>query len=126
MAEWIITDFYTREYPDLFNIPGKFEFGMYGAAFRLEDGDLADEVNRTLELMKRNGELGDIYTRWRVWSPMQERLGILPGTHAAAELDQEKQSVLVLLLRGALVALTLTALAMPLALIAGLALALMG
>jgi polar amino acid transport system substrate-binding protein len=126
MAEWIITDFYTREYPDLFNIPGKFEFGMYGAAFRLEDGDLADEVNRTLELMKRNGELGDIYTRWRVWSPMQERLGILPGTHAAAEMDQEKQSVLVLLLRGALLTLTLTALAMPLALIAGLALALMG
>jgi polar amino acid transport system substrate-binding protein len=126
MAESIIADFYTREYPDLHNLLLKSEFGMYGAALRVEDTDLLDEINRILERMKRNGELGEIYRKGVVWTPLQERLGILPGKESTTEDEQAEHSVIWLLLRGSLTTLALTAIAMPLALIVGLGLALMG
>src|SRR5205823_4233158 len=125
MAEWIITDHYTREMEGLYNLPGKFEFGFYAAALRPEDDTLAEELNRHIEEMKRNGELGTIYKRYKIWSPMQERLGIAPGQEGSRE-EEDESNVWLLLIRASGMTLFLTLVAMPLALAFGLGLALMG
>jgi polar amino acid transport system substrate-binding protein len=125
MAEWIITDFYTRDIEGLYNLPNKFEFGFYAAALRPSDVALLEELNRHLDEMKRNGELGTIYKRYKIWTPLQERLGIAPGEEGELE-EQEESNVWILLIRASGMTLLLTVLAMPLALLFGLGLALMG
>ena len=133
MAESIIAAYYAGRDPELYNIPRTFNPGVYAAAVRKEDHDLLVEVNRVLEEMKRSGELGEIYQKWRIWTPPQRDLGIVEGNKIAETSLAQGSSgsfdwsvMLPPLLKASLYTLLLTFLSMPLALLFGLVLALMG
>ncbi len=125
MAESIIADHYTRDLEGLYNVPRKVDFGFYAGAVRPEDVTLVEELNRHIETMKRSGELGTIYQRQGIWLPLQERLGIAPGEEGERATADEV-NIWLLLIRASGMTLLLTVLAMPLALVIGLGLALMG
>jgi len=135
VGESIIARYYAGDDPALHNQPEIFSPGLYGAAVRKDDDDLLAEVNRILNLMKQSGELGEMYQRWGVWSDRQQELGINKGTpQPLLELARYPHvrlsfewilRITLLLLRGAGATLVLTLISMPLALFAGLVLALM-
>lgn len=134
LAESIIARYYCGNDSSLYNVPKVFAPGQYAAAVRKEDQSLLEAVNRALEEMKKSGELGEIYQKWGIWDEHQQELGIAEGQPTAesplARAPQQSEggwwAVIVLLLKASQYTLLLTALAMPLALTVGLALALMG
>ena len=99
-----------------------------------EDRALLAEVNRILDQMKKSGELGEIYQRWKIWTPEQATLGISTGAKVAATSLAEGDTssggrwwpTFELLMKASLYTLLLTVLSMPLALLFGLVLAMMG
>jgi polar amino acid transport system substrate-binding protein len=60
----------------LHNIPKTFSPGNYVGVFRKGDETLRKEVDRVLELMRKNGELAEIYKKWNIWDDSQKKLGI--------------------------------------------------
>ncbi|MFN4257996.1 MAG: ABC transporter permease subunit [Gemmataceae bacterium] len=134
LAESIIATYYAGKDAQLHNVPGTFSPGEYAAAVRLEDMELLAEINHILDVMKQSGELGEIYQKWSIWTPAQEQLGIVAGAvvntptetpDAAALPSDHSGHILIALLKAAQYTLLLTALSMPLALMAGLVLALL-
>ncbi|HOX39835.1 MAG TPA: transporter substrate-binding domain-containing protein [Candidatus Brocadiia bacterium] len=75
LQESIIAAFYAGRNPKLYVVPQTFSSGVYGIAFRKEDADLKDEVNRALAEMKANGELAEIYKNWGILTEKQTELG---------------------------------------------------
>lgn len=134
MAESIIAAYYAPRVGGLENLPTTFAEGEYAAAMRKEDTSLVAEVDRVLNLMKANGELGGIYQHWGIWTEEQEAIGIEKGVRAekmaAASAPSRSGWDLITMNLGALLAgagytLMLTGLSMPLAVVVGLILALM-
>lgn len=136
LAESIIAAYYTGRDSGVYSLPRTFSPGRYGIALRNDSPALLAELNRVLEKMKQNGELGEIYQKWNMWSTEQEAVGIAKGNPVEmselAQLEPDSddwlESVsrsLLALLKGALYTLLLTAIAMPLALVFGLGLALL-
>jgi len=134
VCESIIASYYAGDDADLLNLPDVFSPGLYAAAVRRPDTDLLAEINRQLDEMKKNGELGELYQRWGVWNDRLEQIGIVKGQ--PQELDVLARPVHHLagralvdlslaLFKGAGVTLLLTTISMPLALILGLVLAVM-
>ncbi len=135
LAESIIAFYYAGKDEELDNLPHTFAAGRYAAALRKGDRALTDEVNRHLKEMMRNGELGQIYQKWRMWTPALEDLGIVRGDLVeASDLAQYDPfraegigwTVWWQLIKASRYTLALTVLSMPLALAFGLLLALMG
>ncbi|MFB3893703.1 MAG: transporter substrate-binding domain-containing protein [Phycisphaerae bacterium] len=78
LQEGIIAAYYAspERASKLYNVPATFSPGKYAVAVRKEDTALLAEIDRALELMKRNGELAEIYKRWGIWNGRQKDVGI--------------------------------------------------
>jgi polar amino acid transport system substrate-binding protein len=128
LAEAIIADYYAGKDRELYCIPKTFHPGSYAIAFRQDDLELLEQANAVLEEMKRDGTLKRVYTRWDVWSPAQELLGIFSGKKPGEAVGEEvpEESAWLALIWAAGTTLLLTVCSMPLALAFGLGLALMG
>lgn len=133
MAESIIAGYYAASMPDLYSIPDTFSPGEYAGAVRKGEPALLAAINDVLDRMKQNGELGRIYQRWGVWSDRLHEIGIAHGEDVAkidlASAESTSSLDWSLVLRELAVAtgitVLLTAISMPLAVVAGLFLALM-
>jgi polar amino acid transport system substrate-binding protein len=76
LQESIIAAHYAGKNDKLFNVPNTFSPGKYAVAVRKEDASLLAEVNRVLDIMKKNGELAEIYKKWNIWTDKQKEAGI--------------------------------------------------
>ena len=134
LAESIIAGYYAAGIPGLHNIPETFGPGEYAGAVRKGEPELLAAIDAALQPMKKGGDLGRIYQRWGVWSEEQARIGIARGPEEAKLRLASAESATGLdwgmVLRELAVAtgatILLTAVSMPLAVLAGLVLALMG
>ena len=133
LAESIIAGYYAASMPDLHSIPETFSPGVYAGVVRKGEPELLAAVDAALTHMKRSGELGRIYQRWGIWSDEQRALGIAMGEATEetefAAADSTSSLNWRLILRELAIAtgitVLLTAISMPLAVAAGLFLALM-
>jgi polar amino acid transport system substrate-binding protein len=76
LQEQMIAEYYAGGNPKVFNVPQTFSPGKYGVALRKEDASLLAEMDRVLDLMKKNGELADIYRKWKIWNERQKEVGV--------------------------------------------------
>jgi polar amino acid transport system substrate-binding protein len=67
---------YATPNPKLKNVGETLGEGRYVIAFRMEDKALRDAVNRVLVILKKNGELKAIYTKWGIMDDLQEKIDI--------------------------------------------------
>ena len=119
---------YSKSEPAL-KISGEpFAPGFYGIGTRKEDQALLDAINGAIARLIASGELRQIYEKYGLWDRFQEKLD---EARAQSTLDQKAVSTLrdwrkylPLLLKGAVVTIEISVLAMVLAVVVGLALAL--
>jgi len=76
LQESIIAAHYAGKDEKLLNNPNTFSPGKYAVAVRAQDKTLLGEVNRILDLMKKNGELAAIYAKWNIMNDKQKELGV--------------------------------------------------
>lgn len=76
LQESIIAAYYAGGNPKLHNVPETFSPGEYAVAIRKGDESLLAECDRILALMKQNGELAEIYRKWKIWTPQQADVGV--------------------------------------------------
>jgi len=76
VQEQMIAEYYAGPNPKVYNVPQTFSPGKYGVAVRKEDVRLLAEVDRILDLMKKNGELAAIYRKWKIWNERQKEVGV--------------------------------------------------
>jgi len=138
LAESIIAAYYTGADPALARAGEPFAHGVYAAVTRKTDAAFAAEVDAALRAMQQDGALGEILQRWGLWDDSQLALGtakgrpqeIKPAARGPAPDAPESSggdaagTIAAAVAKGALVTILLTAIAMPLATIAGLFLAL--
>jgi polar amino acid transport system substrate-binding protein len=119
-----------RRHPRLTLVDRPRGQGYYVVYARAEDGDLIAAVNESLRALFENGELRAIYERYGIWNAAQEQL---PETWSNWNSDVQERPrsrwldlsrQVPLLLRAAGVTVALSLLSMPLAMLAGLAVAL--
>ena len=106
--------------------------GVYVIGVRRRDGDLLDAINAGLDAMIRDGELGAILTRWKLWDARQVQLLTRRPTAVAAAAPSAATAApkagtftsgqLQLFLRGAGFTVVISTLAMALAVGGGLGL----
>lgn len=129
-----IASYYAKPNPQLRLVGEPVGEGYYGIALRKEDTALAEELNRIIEKIVRSGELKKIYDRWGLWNPLQEKLFLheeLLHKYTESPPSVTKRvppaviTFLPTLLKGALVTVGISILSMMLAVVLGLALALM-
>lgn len=132
LAESIIAAYYAGADPSLSRAGEPFAHGVYAAVTRKGDEAFAAEVDRALRAMQEDGALGEILQRWGIWDDSQRALGTERGRPQELRRDARGAAVTATgatgaiaasVAKGALVTVVLTAIAMPLATIAGLALA---
>jgi len=87
LQEQPIAEWYAGPNARLFNVPRTFAPGRYAVAMRKEDAGLVAEVDRVLELMKKNGELAAIYRKWKLLNGAQKELGIVEKAAAPGKND---------------------------------------
>ena len=103
--------------------------GFYGIAFRKQDADLQQAVDRAIEKLLRTGELKQILEHWGLWDAAQAGLittGQTPGAGDRYRMASEEApwyTFLPNLLRGAAMTVLLSVVSMALAIALGLALA---
>ena len=142
LAESIIAAYYTGADPALARAGEPFAHGVYAAVTRTGDDAFAAEVDSALRAMQEDGSLGEILQRWGLWDDSQRALGTAKGlpqeikpeargptpegdaAGAVDGADSAAGTIAAAVAKGALVTVLLTAIAMPLATIAGLFLAL--
>ena len=101
--------------------------GFYAAAVRRDDSELLQAVDGALAAMQQDGALRSILTRWGLWDDRQAPASDLPRTSTTPEPPHPRTlTQLRLFLRGAGFTVVISALAMALAIIGGLALSLAG
>jgi polar amino acid transport system substrate-binding protein len=105
-----------------------FALGFYGVGVRPEDESLLIAVNEAIQTLLVNGQLESIYRKYGLWDRHQEALGeyrIAPVVQQKPKSTwQQWPKYLPLLLKGALVTIELSCLAMGLAVVMGLLVAL--
>lgn len=79
VQEQMIAEYYAAPNPKVYNVPQTFSPGRYGVAVRKEDTSLLAEVDRILDLMRKNGELAAIYQQWKIWNERQKEVGLEPS-----------------------------------------------
>lgn len=67
---------YGASNPKLVNVGKSFNEGRYIIAFRQEDDSLRKAVNDALAIMKKNGELREIYGKYGIMDEHQNQIGI--------------------------------------------------
>ena len=123
-----IAIYYLTKEPGLVASGAPFELGYYGIGVRKTDGKLLEALNNAIEALLADGTLQRIYSKYQLWDERQAKLAsyheepLVSQTPVSALRDWRKY--LPLLLRGALVTVEISSLAMILAVAAGLMLAL--
>ena len=133
MAESIIAGYYAAGIAGLYSIPETFSPGEYAGAVRKNEPELKAAIDAAMTRMKESGDLGRIYQRWGVWSEQQAEIGTVRGPEVEkldlASADSAAGLDWGMVLRELAIAtgttILLTAISMPLAVAAGLVLALM-
>src|SRR5262249_22552297 len=99
--------------------------GYYAIAVRKENEALGQALDTALDRLLRSGELRRIYTKWGLWNEDQEKLQ-LAGNGDLTEKSGEWtfRRYFPLLLEGAAITCVITVLGMLLAILIGMALAL--
>lgn len=125
------------------NVPGEFGSVEYAIAFRLDDDAQRTKVNGALEALIRDGTLRALYEKWGIWSPEVARLlgDPDPVAHKPPEefmrwraavgklppfwerVKTRYPQVLPLFFKGAMLSLSVSMLAMVLAVVLGVLLA---
>ncbi len=115
---------YAKPDPALSFSGAPFAPGYYGLGLRKDDIKLLADINQALTEFGQDGTLERIYRKYGIWDERQERLkDYQPGRVAekkSISTLREWPKYLPLLLRGAVVTVELSVLAMALAVIAGL------
>lgn len=119
-----IAVFYAKPDPDLKFSGDSFAPGYYGIGVRKEDATLMAALNKAITELAADGTLERIYRKYNVWDERQEHLKDyhpeqVKQTKAISTL-REWPKYLPLLLRGAVVTVWISVLAMVLAVVAGL------
>ncbi len=131
-VDFPIASYYAAPNPQLRLIGQPVGEGYYGIAIRQEDTALAEELNKIIEKLARDGELKEIYKRWGLWGSLQEKLFLheeLLQRYAekppsiSDRVPITTTTFLPTLLKGALVTIGISILSMMLAVSLGLFLA---
>jgi polar amino acid transport system substrate-binding protein len=141
----IIVEYYAGGDADFVLLPPLGRTGTYAGIVRKGDDATRLAVDGALETLKRTGEMAAVYRRWRIWSDAQRTIGVVdardgssaaeggsdpaeePAPDAAASRARFSwPAAVAALARAGLNTVLLTALAMPLAVVAGLLLAIGG
>ena len=116
--------FYAQADPELRFSGEPFAPGYYGIGVRKEDLKLLSAINQALADFGRDGTLERIYRQYGIWDERQERLKEYRPERVSQSQPistlREWPKYLPLLLRGAVVTVELSVLAMALAVVAGL------
>jgi polar amino acid transport system substrate-binding protein len=123
-----IAIYYLSKEPGLAASGEPFEIGYYGIGVRKGDAPLLEALNQAIEALRVDGTLERIYTKYHLWDSRQARLATYRDEALAAQTPistlRDWRKYLPLLLKGALVTVEISSLAMILAVGAGLLLAL--
>jgi len=94
--------------------------GEYALALRPADASLLAALDRALDELRDSGELRGILERWKLWDARQEAPGVTSLAPAAGPATHLGPAQVVLFLRAAIATVTISALAMLLAVAGGL------
>jgi polar amino acid transport system substrate-binding protein len=138
-----IATFYEERFPQLRRLGDPVAPGYYVALTRAEDATLVKALNAAILEGCQDGSLARIYRKYGMWNATQQRRGLLidqagnfqpdlpaeeversPGPRQAHSRAADLLRRVPLLLRGAVVTVFLSVTSMPLAILAGLAIAL--
>lgn len=123
-----IVVYYLPKEPGLKRSGAPFAEGFYGIGVRKEEASLLAAINHALGELQADGTLQRIYSRYGLWDATQAKLGDYREERVASDTRvstlREWRTYLPLLLKGALVTIELSCLAMVLAIGLGLLLAL--
>jgi polar amino acid transport system substrate-binding protein len=128
MIDRPIAVYYLTKEPNLKSSGGAFAPGYYGIGIRKEDETLLLALNKAISELHADGTLEKIYRRWNLWDANQLRLADYhpqkPAEQKSVSTFHNWRTYLPMLLKGALVTIEISILAMALAIVCGLALAL--
>lgn len=127
--------FYQKRYPELHFVGSPVGQGQYVMYLRPGDDRLRTELNQGILALLKDGQLRELYKRYGIWNPTQEELLVLAEKEIQADAGPAQESKqqrgwevvqrnLPILLEAAAMTVVLTLLAMPLAILIGLAVAL--
>lgn len=129
MLDLPIAVYYLTKEPQLKRSGEPFAPGYYGIGMRREDKTLLLAIDKAIAELQADGTLENIYRKWDLWDKNQL---LIAGYHEEQLAEQRSASTfrnwrtyLPMLLKGALVTIEISALAMALAIVCGLALALL-
>ena len=129
MLDLPIAVYYLTKEPQLKRSGEPFAPGYYGIGVRREDETLLLALNKAIAELQADGTLENIYRKWHLWDKNQL---LIAGYHEEPPAEQSSASTfrnwrlyLPMLLKGALVTIEISVLAMALAIVCGLALALL-
>jgi polar amino acid transport system substrate-binding protein len=129
MLDLPIAVYYLTKEPELRRSGEPFAPGYYGIGVRREDQTLLLALNKAIAELQADGTLENIYRKWDLWDKNQL---LIAGYHEEQLAEPRSVSTLrnwriylPLLLKGALVTVEISILAMALAIVCGLALALL-
>jgi len=128
MLDLPIAVYYLTKEPNLKRSGEPFAPGYYGVGIRKEDETLLLTLNKAIAELQGDGTLEKIYRKWNLWDKNQ----LLISDYKPKQVAQQKvfsswrnwRTYLPLLLKSALVTIELSLLGMTLAILLGLALAL--
>ncbi|HEY3496093.1 MAG TPA: ABC transporter substrate-binding protein/permease [Polyangiaceae bacterium] len=126
LLDHVIADVYGCVLPEISCLPGDVARGVYVAAVRREQPELARALSAALAAMIADGELRRILERWKLWDARQAELSArsAPGAGAPAPARRKFDAAQwALFARGAAVTLLLSIAAFAIALPFGLLLA---
>jgi polar amino acid transport system substrate-binding protein len=120
--------YYARPDPELQFSGEPFAPGYYGVGLLKQDATLATALNKIIQDLANDGALETIFRKYGVWDERQQQLKnyqpqVVAGRKSISTL-REWPKYLPLLLRGALVTVEISVLAMMLAVVVGLAIVL--
>ena len=129
MLDLPIAVYYLTKEPTLKRSGEPFAPGYYGIGVRKEDETLLLAINKAIAELQADGTLENIYHKWGLWDKNQL---LIAGYHEEQPAEQRSASTfrnwrayLPMLLKGALVTIEISVLAMALAIVSGLTLALL-
>jgi len=119
-----IAAFYAAPNPALQNVGEPVGEGIYAGGIRKDSPKLKEKINEAIRDLINSGKLEQIYKKWNMWTPNQEKLIASGGQSLKAGTvpTREKQAIskfIPLILKGAVVTVILSCLSMALAIFAG-------
>ena len=129
MLDLPIAVYYLTKEPNLKRSGDPFAPGFYGIGVRKEDTALLVALNQAIAELRADGTLEKIYRQWDLWDKNQLLVTDYHEQKLAAQTNvstfRNWRLYLPMLLRGAVVTVEISVLAMALAIVCGLALALL-